>query len=84
MTARSRATSTGACRCRSTGYEDKRIYVWFEAVHRLSLRRQEWAAEGRRRPRPGATSGRTPARADYYFIGKDNIWFHTADLAGAC
>ena len=26
---------------------------------------------------PGATSGRTRSAKSYYFIGKDNIWFHT-------
>ena len=57
------------------GYPDKRIYVWFEAVIGYLSASKEWA--------------RTTGDADkwhlfwqddtrtYYFIGKDNIPFHT-------
>src|SRR5579875_906913 len=63
------------------GYEDKRIYVWFDAVIGYYSASIEWAAK---RGQPGAwrawwaldSAGRAPARA-YYFIGKDNIPFHT-------
>ncbi len=66
------------------GYENKRIYVWFEAVIGYLSASKEWAA------RSGQPDAWKPfwggdARA-YYFIGKDNIPFHTiiwpAMLAG--
>ena len=66
------------------GYENKRIYVWFEAVIGYLSASKEWAA---RCGRPDAWEPfwRGDARA-YYFIGKDNIPFHTiiwpAMLAG--
>jgi methionyl-tRNA synthetase len=58
------------------GYEDKRIYVWFEAVIGYLSASKEWAktqgdGEGWR---PFWEGGK--ARS-YYFIGKDNIPFHT-------
>ena len=57
------------------GYEDKRIYVWFEAVIGYLSASKEWAK----------TSGDGEGWRDfwegdaksYYFIGKDNIPFHT-------
>jgi methionyl-tRNA synthetase len=63
------------------GYEDKRIYVWFDAVIGYYSASMEWA---QRRGDPDAwkawwalgPNGEEPARA-YYFIGKDNIAFHT-------
>ncbi|MDP9350957.1 MAG: methionine--tRNA ligase [Chloroflexota bacterium] len=63
------------------GYEDKRIYVWFEAVIGYLSASKEWA---QRQGDPGAwerwwklsEDGSPPARA-YYFVGKDNIPFHT-------
>jgi methionyl-tRNA synthetase len=63
------------------GYEDKRIYVWFDAVIGYFSASIEWAE---RRGAPDAwkawwtlgPNGEEPARA-YYFIGKDNIAFHT-------
>ena len=66
------------------GYENKRIYVWFEAVIGYLSASKEWAA---RCGRPDAWQPfwEGDARA-YYFIGKDNIPFHTiiwpAMLAG--
>lgn len=62
-------------------FKDKRIYVWFDAVIGYLSAAVEWAA------RVGAperwkewwqldADGSAPARA-YYFIGKDNIPFHT-------
>jgi len=57
------------------GYEDKRIYVWFEAVIGYLSASKEWAALS------GDDDGWRPFWADgvksYYFIGKDNIIFHT-------
>ncbi|MGH2480583.1 MAG: methionine--tRNA ligase, partial [Ktedonobacteraceae bacterium] len=62
------------------GYEDKRIYVWFDAVIGYFSASVEWA---QRQGRPDAWQewwipGKTqPAVKPYYFIGKDNIPFHT-------
>ena len=66
------------------GFEGKRIYVWFEAVIGYLSASKEWAAL---RGQPDAWEpfwgGDTRG---YYFIGKDNIPFHTiiwpAMLAG--
>lgn len=62
------------------GYEDKRIYVWFDAVIGYFSASVEWA-ERQGNPDawkkwwiPGLTN---PAVKPYYFIGKDNIPFHT-------
>jgi len=62
------------------GYEDKRIYVWFDAVIGYFSASVEWA-ERQGEPEawkrwwvPGMTN---PAVKPYYFIGKDNIPFHT-------
>lgn len=58
------------------GFEEKRIYVWFEAVMGYLSASKEWAAKG------GDAEAWRPfwqgddARA-YYFLGKDNIAFHT-------
>ena len=58
------------------GYEDKRIYVWFEAVIGYLSATKEWA---RRRGEPDAWERfwLDPAGETYYFQGKDNIPFHT-------
>ena len=58
------------------GYEDKRIYVWFEAVIGYLSASKEWAEA------KGDGEGWRPFWEDdtaksYYFIGKDNIPFHT-------
>ena len=77
---RSRATSTGASAIPVPGYaedENKRIYVWFDAVIGYLSASIEWAAITRRARTPGASGGRTPTREHYYFQGKDNIVFHT-------
>jgi methionyl-tRNA synthetase len=57
------------------GFEQKRIYVWFEAVIGYLSASKEWAKA------QGDSSAWKPfwdenARC-YYFIGKDNIPFHT-------
>jgi methionyl-tRNA synthetase len=68
------------------GYADKRIYVWFDAVTGYLSATKEWAQ------RRGDPDGWKPfwedrATRSYYFIGKDNIPFHTiiwpAMLAGS-
>ena len=59
------------------GYEDKRIYVWFEAVCGYLSASKEWAA---RKGEPDAWRQFWDADSGvkaYYFIGKDNIPFHT-------
>ncbi len=58
------------------GYENKRIYVWFEAVIGYLSASKEWAKLN------GDGEGWRPFWQDkdsrsYYFIGKDNIPFHT-------
>ena len=68
------------------GWEGKRIYVWFEAVIGYLSAAIEWSQ----------LSGQkyawkewwmNPAAKQFYFIGKDNIFFHTsqwpAELMGA-
>ncbi|MFC2005772.1 methionine--tRNA ligase [Chloroflexota bacterium] len=57
------------------GFEDKRLYVWFEAVIGYLSASKEWAkstgdSEKWRSFWQGEAKG-------YYFIGKDNIPFHT-------
>ncbi len=62
------------------GYEDKRIYVWFDAVIGYFSASVEWAEK---QGTPEAwKSWWVPEQTDppvksYYFIGKDNIPFHT-------
>ncbi len=58
------------------GFEEKRIYVWFEAVTGYLSAAKEWAQ------RSGDAEAWRPFWEDsstkaYYFIGKDNIPFHT-------
>ena len=61
------------------GYEDKRIYVWFDAVIGYFSASVEWA---QRQGTPDAwrewwiPGEATPPVKPYYFIGKDNIPFH--------
>jgi methionyl-tRNA synthetase len=58
------------------GFEAKRIYVWFEAVIGYLSAAKEWAQTG------GDGEGwrafwQDSATKSYYFIGKDNIPFHS-------
>jgi methionyl-tRNA synthetase len=58
------------------GFDDKRIYVWFDAVIGYLSATKEWAqisgdAEAWR------IWWQDPSVPSYYFIGKDNIPFHT-------
>jgi methionyl-tRNA synthetase len=68
------------------GWDAKRIYVWFEAVMGYLTASVEWA---RHQGQPDAWKQwwYNPAAQIYYFIGKDNIPFHTviwpAELIGA-
>ena len=58
------------------GYDTKRIYVWFEAVIGYLSTSKEWA---RRSGNPEAWKEywQDPATRHYYFLGKDNVPFHT-------
>lgn len=57
------------------GYENKRIYVWFEAVIGYLSASKEWAA---RRGEPDRWKDFWQGDCkSYYFMGKDNIPFHT-------
>jgi methionyl-tRNA synthetase len=58
------------------GYDDKRIYVWFDAVIGYLSATKEWAQK------TGDADAwkkfwQDPDVPSYYFIGKDNIPFHT-------
>ena len=56
------------------GYASKRIYVWFEAVIGYLSAAVEWADQ-----HGGSWEDfwKNPATKSYYFIGKDNIPFHS-------
>ena len=57
------------------GFEDKRIYVWFEAVIGYLSASKEWAkSRGDEEKWRDFWQGEVKS---YYFIGKDNIPFHT-------
>jgi methionyl-tRNA synthetase len=58
------------------GWENKRIYVWFDAVIGYLSAAIEWA-EQRGEPDRWRDWWQDPEAKSYYFIGKDNIWFHT-------
>lgn len=58
------------------GYEGKRIYVWFEAVIGYLSAAVEWAANSGQESR-WEDFWKDPATRSYYFIGKDNIPFHS-------
>lgn len=57
------------------GFEDKRIYVWFEAVIGYLSASVEWA-KNRGEPEKWRDFWSDDVKP-YYFIGKDNIPFHT-------
>lgn len=58
------------------GYEDKRIYVWFEAVIGYLSAAIEWAKSSGN-PEKWRDFWQDSKVKSYYFIGKDNIPFHT-------
>jgi methionyl-tRNA synthetase len=68
------------------GYEDKVLYVWFEAVIGYLSATIEWAANNGA-PDAWRNWWQNPSARTVYFIGKDNIPFHTvmwpAQLLGA-
>lgn len=60
------------------GYEDKRIYVWYDAVIGYFSAAIEWATLNNTpdKWREWWDSSVNPDARTYYFIGKDNIPFH--------
>ena len=58
------------------GYESKRIYVWFEAVIGYLSATKEWAATNGD-PEGWHAWWTDPLARTIYFIGKDNVPFHT-------
>jgi methionyl-tRNA synthetase len=68
------------------GWDGKKLYVWFEAVIGYLSAAVEWALLNRS---PGKWKNWwvNPSARAFYFIGKDNIFFHTAlwpaELMGA-
>jgi len=58
------------------GYDTKRIYVWFENVIGYLSATKEWA-QRQGTPEAWREFWEEPDAKIYYFIGKDNVWFHT-------
>jgi len=58
------------------GYEDKRIYVWYDAVIGYLSASKEWATLSND-PDAWRAWWYDQAARTYYFIGKDNIEFHS-------
>jgi methionyl-tRNA synthetase len=58
------------------GYDDKRIYVWYEAVCGYLSASMEWAQK-QGTPEAWKDWWLNPSNRSYYFLGKDNIPFHT-------
>ena len=58
------------------GYENKRIYVWFDAVIGYLSASKEWA-ESQGDPEKWRSFWQNGKAKAYYFIGKDNIVFHS-------
>jgi methionyl-tRNA synthetase len=54
----------------------KRIYVWFDAVIGYLSASKEWAS-GTEDPEAWRKWWEDPSAESYYFVGKDNIPFHT-------
>lgn len=58
------------------GWESKRIYVWFDAVIGYLSATREWAQQ-KGEPEAWRPYWEDQGTRAYYFIGKDNIPFHT-------
>jgi methionyl-tRNA synthetase len=58
------------------GYDQKRLYVWFEAVMGYFTASVEWARNSGQ-PEKWKEWWYDPAAKTFYFMGKDNIPFHT-------
>jgi methionyl-tRNA synthetase len=58
------------------GWDDRRLYVWFDAVIGYLSASVEWAELGGD-PEAWRRWWQGPEARHRYFVGKDNIWFHT-------
>ncbi len=58
------------------GWDDRRLYVWFDAVIGYLSASVEWAELGGD-PDAWRRWWQGPGARHRYFVGKDNIWFHT-------
>lgn len=58
------------------GFEQKRIYVWFDAVIGYLSASKEWAKH-KKEPAKWQEWWRDPNANHYYFLAKDNIPFHS-------
>ena len=58
------------------GYADKRLYVWFEAVMGYLTASVEWS-HNKGQPEKWKEWWYDPQAKTFYFMGKDNIPFHT-------
>jgi methionyl-tRNA synthetase len=58
------------------GWDDRRLYVWFDAVIGYLSASLEWA-ERHGDPDAWRAWWQSPTARHRYFVGKDNIWFHT-------
>ncbi|MEW6069743.1 MAG: methionine--tRNA ligase [Candidatus Thermoplasmatota archaeon] len=56
------------------GYADKKLYVWFEAVIGYLSASKDWSAEA---GKSWEDFWKDKETRHYYFVGKDNIPFHT-------
>ena len=59
------------------GYDGKRIYVWFDAVIGYLSASKEWATGLQGDPEKWRPFWQNGQAKPYYFIGKDNIVFHS-------
>ncbi|MFA5103251.1 MAG: methionine--tRNA ligase [Candidatus Thermoplasmatota archaeon] len=58
------------------GFENKRIYVWFDAVIGYLSASKEWAKK-QKEPAKWRDWWQNPHAKHYYFLAKDNIPFHS-------
>ncbi|UCF50717.1 MAG: methionine--tRNA ligase [Thermoplasmatales archaeon] len=58
------------------GFDDKRIYVWFDAVIGYLSASKEWSKK-QGKPDKWEEWWKNPDSKHYYFLAKDNIPFHT-------
>jgi methionyl-tRNA synthetase len=58
------------------GFEDKRIYVWFDAVIGYFAASKEWSKK-KGEPKKWEEWWKNKDAKHYYFLAKDNIPFHT-------
>jgi methionyl-tRNA synthetase len=58
------------------GFEEKRIYVWFDAVIGYLSASKEWS-QRKEHPDKWEEWWKDPKSKHYYFLAKDNIPFHT-------